>query len=97
MARMSYALFPQAGIDARPFFPVHGIQPTNGHAYPRRMEPTDAYDNLRRNLTLLMDAARDGLRGGPTGVLQLEAETDIGKFNALPHPRPAREKPYSAR
>ena len=39
----------------------------------------DSWDALRRNLTSLMDAARDGLISGPPGVLQLEALTDIGK------------------
>lgn len=39
----------------------------------------DSTEALRRNLASLLDAARDGLRRGPTGVLQLEAQTDIGK------------------
>jgi hypothetical protein len=39
----------------------------------------DSWDALRRNLTALIDAARDGSRPGPTGVLQLEAVTKVGK------------------
>lgn len=64
------------GNNASAAFPLCGITPDAELGYRPYM---DSWDALRRNLTALIDAANDGLRSGPRGVLQLEAETDIGK------------------
>lgn len=69
-------LFPQKGTDVNGLFPADGIAEANDVGQDIYM---DSWDALRRNLTSLMEAANDGLRSGPTGVLQLEAATDIGK------------------
>lgn len=73
---LNHPLSPFTGKAANFNLPPGGIMPAAAVDYDPDM---DAWDALRRNLTALMDAASDGLRGGPSGVLQLEAETDIGK------------------
>lgn len=69
-------VYPYTGNSSSSKIPLCGIEEFDEAMYRGSM---DAFDALRRNLTALMDAARDGLRSGPPGVLQLEAETDIGK------------------
>lgn len=70
------ALSPYTGKKSRGDLPGHGIGKWLEPAYVRYM---DSWDALRRNLTALLEAAGDGLISGPSGVLQLEAATDIGK------------------
>lgn len=69
-------LYPNTGNRARTLIPIDGIALD---AVPGDDAPMNSVDALRRNLTTLMDAARDGLISGPDGVLQLEAYTDVGK------------------
>lgn len=70
------SVYPYTGISARTLIPSCGIEEIEQSLHDVVMDPWDA---LRRNLTALMDAAKDGLISGPPGVLQLEAVTDIGK------------------
>lgn len=73
-ARHNHPLFPITGNSSSAF--QIGLAEDVDARYVRYM---DSWDALRRNLTALMDAAQDGLRSGPTGVLQLEAVTGVGK------------------
>ena len=69
-------VYPNTGNAVQLYSPAIGIEPSADPEYGQGMDTLIA---LRRNLTALMDAARDGLISGPTGVLQLEAATDVGK------------------
>ena len=75
-AQSNVPLSPHTGKPVKLLLSAHGIAQDDGSEYDPAM---DSWDALRRNLTALMDACTDGLRSGPTGVLQLESVTGIGK------------------
>jgi hypothetical protein len=69
-------LSPFTGKTSSAVIPPDGIGGVEDVRYVRYM---DSWDALRRNLTGLLQAAEDGLISGPSGVLQLEATTEVGK------------------